>query len=114
MEKCDCPIQTIAQMLGSKWVILILRDMFLGKQRFNEFLTANSTLSNKVLASKLREMQDANLIEKVMTKTSIDVIYKLTPFGESFKPVFIEMARLGKVYCTKETDFTRFVDSLKA
>jgi len=113
MEKCECPIETIAQILGSKWVILILRDMFQGKTRFNEFLASNDKLHNKVLASKLKQMQDDGLVERKTSKDSLDIVYELTPLGRSFKPAFMELAQLGKKYCAKETDFMRFVEKME-
>ena len=112
MAKCDCPIETIAKLLGSKWVILILRDMFLGKSRFNEFLQSNNKLHNKVLASKLKEMQEHGLIVRRTSKQSLDIQYELTPLGRSFKPAFIELAQLGKQYCSKETQFTKFMEKM--
>ena len=110
MVKCDCPIETVAQIIGSKWVILILKDLFLGKSRFNEFLESNPNLHNKVLASKLKEMQKNGLIERVTSKDSLEINYVLTPLGHSFKPAFAELASLGKTYCNNETEFTRYVE----
>lgn len=114
MEKCDCPIQTVAKIIGSKWVVLILRDLFLGKTRFNEFLESNPQLHNKVLSAKLREMSNYGLIKRTKCKKSLEIHYELTPFGQSFKPVFMELANIGKEFCQKETDFMQFISKMNA
>ena len=46
-----CPIELVVSMIRKKWVIQIIRDLFYGKSRFNEFKEGKPDLSNKVLSN---------------------------------------------------------------
>ncbi len=110
IEKCDCPIDAVAQAVGSKWNIIILRDLFLGKKHFNEFLRQNNKLSNKVLAQKLKELEGLGLIERNMENERI--IYKLSKEGKELKPVMQAMAKFGKRYCNRLTHYQDLITKL--
>ena len=63
-ETNPCPIEITMQLICKKWRIQILRDMFFGRKRFNEFKEDKPTLSNKVLSNCLKEMEEDNLIKR--------------------------------------------------
>jgi len=64
VEEVKCPIETGLKYLGKKWSFEIIRDMFFGKKRFNEFLASKPKLSSKVLSTRLKELQGNGIIEK--------------------------------------------------
>jgi DNA-binding HxlR family transcriptional regulator len=110
MKECECPIDTVANILGSKWIILLLRDLLVGRTRFSEFKEANPTLSNKVLAQKLVEMVEAGLIKR---KVSDSVSYSLTKDGLLLKPVMMSLVQFGKEYCTNSANYDALVEKLQ-
>ncbi len=59
----NCPIQLTADLLGERWVLLIIRELFLGNSKFSEF-QENLKISKSVLTSKLKIMENADLIVK--------------------------------------------------
>lgn len=116
--KC-CPIETALRHLGKKWTLNILRDMYFGKTRFNEFLKANPQLSTKMLSLRLKELEEQELIKKnIVGKTPVVIEYELTKKGNSLKGVLYELAKFsmqsysGEVCnCTKKEAF-KMVDKM--
>ena len=79
------PVEDASKLLANKWTLHVLRDLFLGKSRFNEFKTNRKSLDNKSLSRCLKTMEDNNLIYKEDTE------YFLTKKGRSLNKVFYEL-----------------------
>lgn len=89
----SCPIELVVNMINKKWVIQIMRDLFYGKSRFNEFKEDKPDLSNKVLSNCLKDMENNGLIHKIVDKCDKkNVRYILTDKGKSFNKVLYEIA----------------------
>ena len=86
-----CPIELALELISKKWVILILRDMFFGKTRFNEFKENKPNLSNKVLSNCLKEMEENGLISRNHTDNK-NIDYSLTYNGQKLNKVIYELA----------------------
>ena len=84
-----CPIEIAMEHINRKWVIQIIRDMFFGKKRFNEFKEGKPNLSNKVLSNCLKEMEENGLITR---KTNDRIEYELTEKGLALNKVLYELA----------------------
>ncbi|WP_407379798.1 winged helix-turn-helix transcriptional regulator [Methanobrevibacter sp.] len=84
-----CPIEIAMEHINRKWVIQIIRDMFFGKKRFNEFKEGKPNLSNKVLSNCLKEMEENGLISR---ETNEGIEYKLTQKGQALNKVLYELA----------------------
>ena len=89
----SCPIELVVKLINKKWVIQIIRDLFYGKSRFNEFKEDKPDLSNKVLSSCLKDMEKNGLIHRIVDKCDKkNVRYKLTEKGKSLNKVLYEIA----------------------
>ena len=64
----SCPIELVVKLINKKWVIQIMRDLFYGKSRFNEFKEDKPDLSNKVLSNCLKDMESNGLIHRIVDK----------------------------------------------
>ena len=84
-----CPIEIAMEHINRKWGIQIIRDMFFGKKRFNEFKEGKPNLSNKVLSNCLKEMEENGLITR---KTNDGIEYELTEKGLALNKVLYELA----------------------
>jgi DNA-binding HxlR family transcriptional regulator len=85
------------QRLGRKWTLLILRDLaFLKLSRFGEILRNNPGLTPRVLARRLREMEEEGLISR--TQAGSSVVYHLTTKGEDAVYVLLAFLRYGLRY----------------
>ena len=91
------PVRGSVKALGSKWTLLILRDIgFLRLERFGQILRNNPGLTPRVLSRRLRNMQKEGLIER--TVRSDRITYVLTPRGEDAAYVLLAFLRYGLKY----------------
>jgi DNA-binding HxlR family transcriptional regulator len=89
----SCPIELVVKLINKKWVIQIIRDLFYGKSRFNEFKEDKPDLSNKVLSNCLKDMENNGLIYRIVDKCDRkNVRYRLTEKGKSLNKVLYEIA----------------------
>ncbi len=98
----DCPVAACVQCVGSKWKLLILRNLLARPWRFNELCRSLDGVSRKVLTQCLRDMEEDGLIlRKDYGQKPPKVEYSLTETGESLRPVIDAMARWGEEYRRK-------------
>lgn len=94
-----CPVETTLRMIGEKWKILIIRELLSGTKRFGELKKSVGTISQKVLTTNLRLMEEDGLIErKVYAQVPPKVEYTLTDIGYSLAVVLDAMAEWGSGY----------------
>lgn len=94
-----CPVETTLTLIGSKWKVLILRDLIDGKKRFGELKRSVGSVSQKVLTAQLREMEaDGLVIRTVYAEVPPRVEYELTQLGFSLKPVLESLWAWGENY----------------
>lgn len=92
-EKIVCPVDRTLNLISKKWSIQIIRDIFFGKKHFKEFKEDKPKLSNKVLSSCLKDLEDKGLIEKkVLNTTPVTTEYYLTEYGRSMNRIIYELA----------------------
>ena len=101
----SCPIELVVKLISKKWVIQIIRDLFLGKSRFHEFKEDKPNLSNKVLSNCLKDMEKNGLIHRIADRyDGKNVRYMLTEKGKSLNKVLYEIAMVsvdGESYSDK-------------
>ena len=94
-----CPVETTLKLIGDKWKILIIRDLLNGTRRFGELKKVCSGISQKVLTTNLRAMEDDGLVQrKVYAEVPPRVEYTLTDVRYSLAPVLNAMASWGTDY----------------
>lgn len=97
-----CPVETTLTMISNKWKVLILRDLMPGTKRFGELKRSIGQVSQKVLTSQLRQMEESGLLTRtVYPEVPPRVEYTLTELGYSLKPVLDAMWRWGVAYKEK-------------
>ena len=99
-----CHVETTLELIGDKWKVLILRDLVGGTKRFGELKKSIGSVSQKVLTSQLRDMEDKGLVSrKVYADVPPRVEYTLTETGYSLKPILDAMANWGAEYKEKNS-----------
>ena len=94
-----CPVEVTLKLMGNKWKILIIRDLLDGTKRFGELKKSVGNITQKVLTSNLRSMEESVLlIRKVYAQVPPKVEYTLTETGYSLKPILDSMAKWGDDY----------------
>ena len=84
-----------ADILGDKWTLLLLREMFLGTTRFGGFQKAIPRMSPSILSKRLKTLEAAEIIIRKSVPTSQAADYKLTRSGRELGPIVENMAIWG-------------------
>ena len=101
-EMPACPVATTVSLIGSKWKLLILRNLMARPWRFNELRRSLDGISQKVLTDALRSMEEDGIITRtVYPEVPPRVEYALSEIGESLGPVIAAMENWGNDYKNK-------------
>jgi len=94
-----CPVATTVSLIGSKWKLLILRNLRIRSWRFNELKQDLDGISQKVLTDSLRSLEKDGIITRtVYPEIPPRVEYALSDLGESMRPIITAMAEWGTAY----------------
>ena len=95
----ECPVATTVSLIGSKWKLLIMRNLLARPWRFNELQKSIDGISQKALTEALRSMEaDGIVIRTAYPEVPPRVEYSLTELGESMRPIIKAMETWGTGY----------------
>ena len=98
-EMPACPVATTVALIGSKWKLLILRNLMARPWRFNELKKDLNGVSQKVLTDSLRSMEEDGIVTRtVYPEVPPRVEYALSALGESMRPIIQAMETWGREY----------------
>ena len=98
-EMPACPVATTVALIGSKWKLLIMRNLLARPWRFNELKKDLVGISQKVLTDSLRSMEADGIITRtVYPEVPPRVEYALSELGESMRPIIKSMEAWGMAY----------------
>ena len=90
-----CPVAKASELLGERWVLLILRELLLGTHRYSDFQRALSRISPSMLTKRLKQLEEAGIIVRKVQSGRKSYDYYLTPAGKELAPLVEHMARWG-------------------
>ncbi|WKY44349.1 helix-turn-helix domain-containing protein [Eubacteriaceae bacterium ES2] len=94
-----CPVATTVALIGSKWKLLIIRNLRVRPWRFNELKKNLDGISQKVLTDSLRSMENDGIITRtVYPEVPPRVEYALSDLGLSMEPIIQAMEEWGNDY----------------
>lgn len=94
--RSPCPVAGILDIIGDKWTLLVVRDLFLGKSTYNELLDSFEGIPTNLLADRLRRLYEMGLVEKQLYQSKPKRYrYVLTRRGKDLWPVLREAAKWG-------------------
>ncbi|WP_042274309.1 winged helix-turn-helix transcriptional regulator [[Clostridium] dakarense] len=97
-----CPVEITLQLIGNRWKVLIIRELLDGTKRFGELKKSIGNITQKVLTSNLRSMEESGLVtRKVYAEVPPKVEYSLTETGYSLDPILKSMFDWGEGYKNK-------------
>lgn len=98
-EMPACPVATTVSLIGSKWKLLIMRNLLARPWRFNELRKDLDGISQKVLTDSLRSMEtDGLVVRTVYAEVPPHVEYALSPLGQSMQSIIKSMETWGLAY----------------
>ena len=91
-----CPISCTLDILGDKWSLVLVRDLFAGKTRFNEFAQSPERIASNILADRLERLERHGVIaSKPSAQREGSLTYTLTPKGRALYPVLQAIGQWG-------------------
>ena len=90
-----CPIARATELLGERWMLLILRELFLGSHRYSELQRGLSRISPSLLTKRLKELEQAGIVVRKSEQGGKGRAYYLTPAGKELEPLIENLAVWG-------------------
>lgn len=92
--RCDCPVTSALDVIGDKWMLVIIKQMLIEKmQTFKDFTESDEAIATNILSSKLKCLEQYGLIKKTKHPTNKKTnLYHLTEDGLSLAPIVVELA----------------------
>lgn len=95
----QCPTEATLAVIGGRWKVPILWNLFKGTLRFGELSRSLPAATQKMLTQQLRELEkDGLVLRKVYAEIPPRVEYSLTPMGRSLEPVLLALTEWGERY----------------
>lgn len=93
-----CPVACSLDVLGDRWTLLVIRDLFAGKSRFGEFAASPEHIPTNILSERLKRLERAGVIARApYNEHPPRVEYRLTERGRELGPVVDAIATWGLV-----------------
>lgn len=91
-----CGFARALEVIGERWVLLIVRDLLIGPKRFGEILRGLPGIPTNILTRRLSDLEEAGIVERrAATRPSRGLVYALTPDGEELEDAVIAIGRWG-------------------
>ena len=91
-----CPIAMTLDLIGERWTILIIRDLYFGRRRFNELLASSPGMSTKILSERLKLLEQHGLVRReIYSQHPLRAEYHLTDKGASLESVLNAIGMWG-------------------
>ena len=98
-----CPIAKTLDIIGDRWTLLIVRDLFMGETRFNQFLASSPGLPPRLLADRLKRLVGHGLVQRVIySQHPLRAEYRLTEDGQTLAPIVEAIVQWGLDHCFEE------------
>jgi DNA-binding HxlR family transcriptional regulator len=109
-EEQTCSVARSLEVVGERWTLLILRSVFLGVRRFDD-LHHELGITRSVLATRLRGLVDAGVLERVVYhERPTRYEYRATSKGRELWPVVVHLVRWGDAHYPEPTGVPRLIE----
>ena len=92
-----CPVAMAAEILCTRWTVVLLRELVAGSTRFNDLRRGVPRMSPALLSKRLKDLEDAGIVIRVASRTEPGVLeYHLTPAGRELEGVIMAIGKWGQ------------------
>ncbi len=103
VKSMNCSVARTLSVVGERWTMLLLREAFLGRHRFDEFQQGTGIARN-ILSSRLRDLVRDGILDRVRSDGDTGRIeYRLTKKGLDLYPILVAMMRWGDTWLSGES-----------
>ena len=95
-KRSCCPVACTLDILGDRWTLLVIRDLFLGRTQFKGFTASPEGIATNILTDRLNRLVDHGLVERFrMPEQPGRDAYRLTRKGKTLGPVLRSVSQWG-------------------
>ena len=95
--RSSCPVASLLDIVGDKWTLIVVRDIFLNKHRYGDFLTSSEAIPTNILADRLKRLEAAGIVKRELYQDNPPrAEYFLTSRGADLEPVLRAMLLWGR------------------
>ena len=95
-RRSPCPVACTLDVLGDRWTLLVIRDLFLGRTRFKDFEESPEGIPTNILSERLERLLAAEIVEQVPVGEGAKRFgYRLTWKGKALGPVLVAIRDWG-------------------
>lgn len=95
-RRSPCPVACTLDLLGDRWTLLVVRDLFLGRSRFKDFAASPERIPTNILTDRLRRLTDAGIVQQIASDDGTKHrAYELTKKGKSLRPLLLAVRDWG-------------------
>lgn len=103
MRRSPCPVACSLEILGDRWTLLVVRDLFLGRTRFRDFIASPEGIPTNILSDRLEKLLHHGIVEQIPAQDGTKrFAYTLTKKGRALGPLLEAMRDWGLAW-EKET-----------
>lgn len=97
VRRSICPVANALDIIGDKWTLLIVRDLFTGKKIYREFLESPEGIPTNILADRLKRLEAYGVVVKTPYQDRpVRYAYMLTPKGKDLGPTLRAVMQWGE------------------
>ncbi len=113
-DRSSCPVAATLDIIGDKWTLLVVRDIFLDRKRYNQFLESPEAIPTNILADRLKRLESHGLVRKTPYQDNpVRYEYELTQKGLALGPVLKSIVQWGGEFLPGTTTDPAAVKSAK-
>lgn len=91
-----CPVAMASEVLGTRWTLVVLREMVAGSSRFNDIRRGVPRMSPALLSKRLKELEEAGVVKRAPVPGEAGVMeYRLTAAGKELTPIIVAVGEWG-------------------
>ena len=90
-----CGLAKALELIGGRWALLIVRELLTGPKRYTELQHGLPGIPTNILSSRLRELEEAGLVERSLLAHSSSVVYGLTDYGLDLEEAVVRLGVWG-------------------
>jgi DNA-binding HxlR family transcriptional regulator len=108
-----CPVAMAAEVLCTRWTMVLLRELLAGSTRFNDLRRGVPKMSPTLLAQRLRDLEQAGIVARRPLKKEKNLFeYRLTEAGEDLRPLIVTMGTWGQRWVESQLSLRNLDPSL--